>query len=86
MFRWNEEKNNILKAGRNITFEEIIENGKILAKQLNKSINHPNQWEFHIKYQDYIYRVPYVTEENGDIFLKTIFKDRKLLKTYKDLL
>ena len=86
MFKWSEEKNNILKINRDITFEEIIENGEIVAKQLNKSKNHLGQWEFHIKYKNYIYRVPYVVEDNGDIFLKTVFKDRKLLKIYKDLL
>ena len=86
MFKWNEEKDKILKSSRNITFMEIMTMGKIVKKTLNCSSNHRGQWEYHIIYNNYTYRVPFVEEPNGDLFLKTIIPDRKLLRIYKDYL
>ncbi|OFY71564.1 MAG: toxin [Bacteroidetes bacterium RBG_13_42_15] len=84
-FDWNEEKNDILKKERNISFEKIviqIELGKLLDV-----LEHPN-WKkyksqklFMIEYENYAYLVPFV-EEDDVIFLKTIIPSRKATKKY----
>ena len=84
-FDWDDEKNELLKHERGITFEEVvfhIENGDVLDV-----IDHPNA----VKYQSqkvyildidgYAYLVPFV--ETQDIsFLKTIIPSRKMTQKY----
>ena len=83
-YKWNEEKNNILKKERNISFENIIqaiEDKKIIGIIDNPSINYPTQKCFLIEINDYIYLVPFVKNDN-ELFLKTIFPSRKYTKLY----
>ena len=84
-FSWNYEKNQLLKAGRKISFEEVIfniERGNILD-----IVEHPNQEEykgqriFIVNTNDYAYLVPFVETEN-EIFLKTIIPGRKATANY----
>ena len=84
-FSWNYEKNQLLKDGRNISFEEVIfniERGNILD-----IIEHPNQKKykgqriFIVNINDYAYLVPFVETEN-EIFLKTIIPSRKATANY----
>jgi hypothetical protein len=82
LFNWNEEKNQKLMKERNISFDELVCKGKILKKQSNTSSLHKNQLELHILYNDYVYKVPFVTEANGNYFLKTAFPSRSLTKIY----
>lgn len=84
-FDWNKDKNEILKLSRNVSFEDVvyaIENNKIvnITKHPN-STKFPNQSIFYINFNNYIYAVPFV-EENDKIFLKTIYKDRIAKKKY----
>jgi uncharacterized DUF497 family protein len=84
-FSWDPEKNEKLKAERNISFEEIvfyIERGKVLdiLEHPNKE-KYPNQFIFVIPVEDYIYLVPFVEDEN-EIILKTIIPSRKATKYY----
>ncbi len=78
MIAWSEEKNEILKRERGLSFEEAeaeIESGKVLA-----IVSHPtreNQMMYVIRLDDYVCNVPYVLDEEGNIFLKTIYKTRK---------
>lgn len=84
VFSWNEEKNNILKEQRNISFEDILialQNGNLLEIIPNPSKNHPEQKCFVVKINDYSYIVPYV-ENNDSIFLKTIYPSRKYNKLF----
>ena len=91
-FNWNDEKNEILKKSRNISFEEIvllINEGKILDIIENPNDSkYPNQKMYLIDYNDYVWVVPFVKdEEKKEIFLKTIFPSRvytKLLKGDKN--
>ena len=85
-YNWNTEKNKLLKETRNISFEEIV-----LAISQNKIIEvyeHPNQEKYpgqkiyEIDYNDYVYLVPYVENEN-EYFLKTIIPSRKASKKHK---
>ncbi len=86
-FNWNDEKNELLKNTRKISFEEIvlcISEGKIV-----KVLKHPNsnkygnQKLYLIEYKNYIYVVPFViNEKDNEIFLKTIFPSREYTKKY----
>lgn len=83
-YRWDEEKNNILKETRDISFFDIvtaIENKQVLEIIDNPSSNHIKQKCFVIELNNYIYLVPFVKNEN-ELFLKTIFPSRKHKKHY----
>jgi uncharacterized DUF497 family protein len=79
---WSLEKNEILKAKRGISFEQIallIESGHILGIEENPT--YPNQRIFILEIEGYAIIVPYV-EEGNEIFLKTAFPSRKYTKRY----
>ena len=84
-YTWNNDKNEILKRERNISFEDIlyyIEHGQLLA-----ITSHPNQEKYAgqkiyvLKIDNYVYLVPFVETKN-EIFLKTIIPSRKATKKY----
>ena len=84
-FSWNEEKNELLKEERQISFEDVvfyIEQGFLLDV-----LEHPNQEKykgqkiFVMQVDDYAYLVPFVENEH-EIFLKTIIPSRKATKKY----
>lgn len=84
-FEWDPEKNEKLKAERGVGFEEIekaINSGDLLAE-----IDHPNRIKYPhqkvllVKFNNYIYLVPFV-EDNEKRFLKTLYKSRKATKKY----
>jgi len=79
---WSYEKNEILKANRGISFEEIaylIESGHILGIEENPG--RPNQKIYIMEIESYAVIVPFVEREN-EIFLKTAFPSRKYTKRY----
>ena len=84
-YNWNREKNEILKAERGISFEEIvfhIGNGDELDVYPHPNYSrYPNQMISAVRVKDYVYLVPYVESEN-EIFLKTIIPSRKATKKY----
>lgn len=84
-FRWDPDKNERLKAGRNVSFEEIV-----LAVEeggLKDILVHPNQRRYPgqvvliVAYRGYAYLVPSVEEETH-YFLKTIIPSRKATRDY----
>ncbi len=84
-FAWNDEKNRLLKADRQICFEDVvisIEMGFLLDV-----LEHPNQEKykgqkiFVVWIDDYIYLVPFV-ESDDEVFLKTIIPSRKATRKY----
>ncbi|MFH1906858.1 MAG: toxin [Chloroflexota bacterium] len=84
-FAWNEEKNKLLKAERQVCFEDVvisIEMGFLLDV-----LEHPNQEKykgqkfFVVQIDDYIYLVPFV-ESDDEVFLKTIIPSRKATRKY----
>ena len=84
-FSWNAEKNEILKAERGVSFEEIvfhIERGDILDILEHP---HPERYQgqrvFVVRRGDYAYLVPFVEDEES-VFLKTIIPSRKATKKY----
>lgn len=86
VFNWNAEKNEYLKKTRNISFEEIIIailNDRIIEvyDHYNK-VDYSNQKIYEVIYNDYVYLVPFVANDN-EVFLKTIIPSRKATKKYK---
>lgn len=79
--RWNLLKNNRLKKTRGASFEDILR-GKLIA--VKKHAKKENQNLMLFEYKNYIWVVPYIIDENGDIFLKTLFPSRKYTKIYKE--
>lgn len=84
-FSWNEEKNELLKEERQISFEDVVfyfEQGFLLDV-----LEHPNQEKykgqkiFVVEIDEYAYLIPFVEDEN-EIFLKTIIPSRKATKKY----
>ena len=84
-FSWSPEKNELLKAERQISFDDVvfyIEQGYLLDV-----LEHPNQDRykgqkiFVVEMDDYVYLVPFV-ENDHEVFLKTIIPSRKATKQY----
>lgn len=84
-FDWNDEKNDLLKQMRGVSFEQVVL--AIVSGDLIDRIKHPNpdkypnQRIFLVKIDEYIYSVPYV-EDDEKVFLKTIIPNSKATKKY----
>jgi len=84
-FRWNHEKNELLKTERRISFEEMVL--AIEAGGLLDMLYHPNQEKYPnqsvlvVTLDGYVYLVPYV-EETDYYFLKTVIPSRKATRDY----
>ena len=85
-FFWNEEKNEMLKQTRGISFNEIVKiihSGGLVSDVIHPDRdNYPNQRVMYIDVKGYINVVPYVQDGNS-LFLKTIYPSRKLTKNIK---
>lgn len=84
-YNWNEDKNVKLKQSRNVSFENVvyaIEHGGLLD-----TIDNPNERKyahqrvFIVRLGDYAYIVPF-TENETEIFFKTIIPNRNMTKQY----
>ena len=86
MYRWNNDKDKILKKQRGIGFEDIVEAiGSCLLDVYdhpNKQ-DYPNQKIYVVEAHGYVFLVPFV-RDSDDIFLKTIIPSRKAKKIYKE--
>ncbi|MDC7231702.1 MAG: toxin [Spirochaetales bacterium] len=86
-YNWNDQKNDLLKKERGISFEEIIiliseDNLVDILEHPNKE-KYPDQYLYLINLENYIYVVPFVVNaEKEEIFLKTIFPSRGYTKKY----
>jgi len=85
IFDWSDNKNEKLKKGRSISFEEIIvaiESGKLLdiVEHKNKR-KYKNQKIFIVDIDNYAYCVPF-EEVEEKVILKTIFPSKKATKKY----
>ena len=86
-FVWNEDKNNLLRQHRKISFEQILT--AIENRQIMDVIEHPNKIKYKgqiyimVNYNKYIYVVPAIISESGEeCFLKTIYPSRKYTQKY----
>lgn len=88
MIKWNKEKAFWLQRERNINMPkvaQIIENELFLAiEKVPSQDNHPEQKMFVILLNGYVHCVPFVIDEAGDIFIKTVFPSRKLNAKYNN--
>ena len=84
-YDWNNEKNELLKKLRGVSFEQVvlaIVSGDLVDRVIHPNPEkYPNQKVFLVKIEDYIYSVPYV-EDDEKIFLKTIIPNRKATKKH----
>lgn len=84
-FVWDNEKNLLLKAERNISFEDIVFH--IEKSHILDIVEHPNQEKYRgqkifiVNVENYVYLVPFVEREQ-EIFLKTVIPSRKATKKY----
>jgi uncharacterized DUF497 family protein len=85
VFRWDSDKNELLKNNRGVCFEQVV----ILMERedIFETVEHPNQNKYPgqkiatVRIDDYAYLVPYV-QKSDEIFLKTIIPSRKATKKY----
>ncbi|MFA4920214.1 MAG: hypothetical protein WC581_13335 [Thermodesulfovibrionales bacterium] len=85
VFRWDNEKNELLKNSRGVCFEQVV----ILMERedILETIEHPNQNKYPgqkiatVMIDDYAYLVPYV-QKSDEIFLRTIIPSRKATNKY----
>ncbi|GMO62129.1 MAG: hypothetical protein Ta2D_08420 [Rickettsiales bacterium] len=83
-FRWDEDKNQKLIRERGFSYNDLLYNGVRLETRQNTSSNHKDQFEHHIFYKDYVYKIAFLIESDGTSFFKTAYPDRKLTKKYKE--
>jgi hypothetical protein len=85
-FRFDYEKNAKLKNERNMGFDEIIqaiEDGNLIDIIYNPNREkYPNQKVALVRMLEEVYAVPFVIEDDGTFFLKTLFPSRKARKKY----
>jgi len=84
--KFNEEKNQLLKATRKISFEVVlraIKEKRLLDNIAHPSLKHSHQRLYIVEIEGYVYAVPYIrNSEKREIFLKTIYPSRELTKIY----
>jgi len=84
-YKWDNQKNEQLKAELGISFEQIvmhIEHGDVLDLfvHLNQK-KYPDQQIIVVEINEYTYLVPFVESSKGKI-LKTIIPSRKAIRDY----
>lgn len=85
--KFNEEKNQVLKAERGLNFSDIAK--LIAAEKFLDDIAHfdpqrDHQRLFLVEVEGYVFIVPYViNHQKSEIFLKTIYPSRKYTKLYR---
>lgn len=85
-FRWNSEKNKLIRHTRGIDFEEVVaavERGDLLADIENPGDRFPHQRILVVAIDGYAIVVPYVEDAEG-LFLKTAYPSRKLTRLLLD--
>jgi len=85
-FHRNEEKDIRLMHHRWIWFDDIvfaIAEWNLLAEELHDNQEkYPWRYLYYVKIDTYVRRVPFVRQENGDVFLKTAVPSRVATKRF----
>lgn len=87
-FLWDSDKNNRLKAdrSRSICFEDVV--SAIESGGLLDDVAHPNKMKYAhqriliVEFSGYVYAVPYVRQDDGVRFLKTVYPSRAFTRAY----
>ena len=84
-FRWNPEKNELLKADRGLSFEGIVvaveADGLLDVIEHPSKARYPHQKVLIVSIDSYVHLVPFV-EEGDHFFLKTVIPSRKATRDY----
>lgn len=87
LIKWNEDKNQLLKDERGISFEDIelaVSESRVVKVDVHYNQDkYSNQKVLYALIRDYIYVVPFV-ESDDEIFFKTIIPSIKHTKLYHD--
>lgn len=85
-FQWSEEKNRQLLEQRGVSFTDVVssvtQRGEIDLYDHPNQGRYPGQKVFVVEIRDYLYVVPYVKQEDGSLFLKTVIPSRRAMRTY----
>ena len=85
-FDWSTEKNRQILEQRGVSFERVVsavEQGGLLdVLQHPNQDRYPGQSIYVVDIEEYVYLVPFVTEEDGTRFLKTIIPSRRATRDY----
>lgn len=85
IFDWDNDKNEILKAERNISFERVvveIESGSVLDILKHPNMKkYPNQILIIVEIDNYAWVVPTI-ENKATFFFKTAYPSRKYTNVY----
>ena len=87
-FLWDPDKNNRLKVdgSRGVCFEDVV--SAIESGGLLDDVAHPNTIKYAhqriliVLFSGYVYAVPYVRQDDGVRFLKTVFPSRAFTRAY----
>ena len=75
-YEWNEEKNQQLIEQRGVSFEHIVSSlelgGQLAVRDHPNQVRYPGQQIYVVEMNAYVYLVPFVRQEDGSAFLKTI--------------
>lgn len=80
VIEWDEDKNRVLKKERGLSFEQVeeaIEAGRVLDDVAHPAEQFHHQRILIVEIERYPVMVPYV-QEGDKLFLKTMFRNRKL--------
>jgi len=84
-FRWNTEKNELLKQSRGVSFESIVvaieSDGLLDIVEHPNLTKYPNQRVLVVSFDGYVYLAPFI-EEADYFFLKTVIPSRKATRDY----
>ena len=85
-FDWSTEKNQQLLAQRGISFERVVSassrRGLLDVLQHPSQDRYPGQSIHVVDIGEYVYLVPFVTDQDGTRFLKTIIPGRKATRDH----
>jgi uncharacterized DUF497 family protein len=80
---WDETKDAKLRKERGVSFEDVVE--RIVSSEVLDVLEHHtrrNQKIFVIALKGRIHAVPFLSDADGNIVLKTIYPSRKLERRY----
>ena len=85
-FDWSVEKNQLLIQQRGISFEIVVsvmeQGGLVDVVEHPNQDRYPGQLIYVVDIDEYIYLVPFVIQNDGTRFLRTIIPSRKAMRDY----
>jgi hypothetical protein len=78
---WNIVKNERLKKTRGVSFDELLGKARLLTVKRHHA--RPEQYIMLFYYKNYVWIVPFVKDNEGNMFLKTLYPSRKYTNLYK---